>query len=227
MFDLQLRPLKDRLFDPLCAFVPGSVTPGQLTLAAFLVGVASCVAAANDFKSYAVGLWIVNRCLDCLDGAVARRRDESSDLGGFLDLTGDFIVYSAVPICCALSLPIVTSPTELRRTWLAVGFVEATFHINNFVLFYVAALTEKQKAAAAENGRNGRAGPHIKELTSLSMKPALVEGVESAAIFTIMLVQPSLTEILCWTLGCGVAIGTLQRIAWVVAALRGGRAVAG
>ncbi|KAI4273163.1 MAG: hypothetical protein LQ337_004835, partial [Flavoplaca oasis] len=35
--------------------------------------------------------WILNRALDCLDGALARHRGTASELGGFLDLLGDFI----------------------------------------------------------------------------------------------------------------------------------------
>lgn len=219
MLDIQLRPLKDRLFDPLCAVVPRSVTPGQLTLAAFAAGIASCIAAANGLPFCAVAFWIANRSLDCLDGAVARHRGESSDLGGFLDLMGDFIIYSAIPISCVSSLPVINSTSGVQRRWLAVAVVEATFHINNFVLFFVAALTEKHKAAASREDVTHRLGSKAKELTSLSMKPALVEGAESAAIFTLMLAQPSLTEILCWILSCGVAIGTVQRVAWVVTAL--------
>jgi len=106
----------------------------------------------------------------------------------------------------------------LQKQWLAVAIVESTFHINNFILFFVAALTEKTK-----NVKDSRV---TKELTSVSMRPALVEGAESGALFTLMLAMPGYTEILCWLLSCGVAIGIVQRVVWIVGALKssGGKA---
>lgn len=46
-----------------------------------------------------ITFWLLNRALDCLDGALARHRNLQSELGGFLDLLGDFIVYALIPIC--------------------------------------------------------------------------------------------------------------------------------
>ena len=211
MFDIQLRPLKDRIFDPICKTIPQSITPLQITFLAFISGVISCIAAASGSPMYATIFWILNRSLDCLDGAVARQRNQSSDLGGFLDLLSDFIIYSAIPICCTLGSASALSTSNLQKQWLAVAIVESTFHINNFILFFVAALTEKTK-----NVKESRV---TKELTSVSMRPALVEGAESGAFFTLMLAMPGYTEVLCWLLSCGVAIGIVQRVVWVVGAL--------
>ena len=155
--------------------------------------------------------------LDCLDGAVARRRGQTTDLGGFLDLLSDFVVYSAIPICCASSLALDAEHTSVFRLWLAVAVTEATFHINNFVLFFVAAVMEKRKAEHSKAGKQTDAS--ICELTSVSMRPALVEGSESGAIFTLMLAVPEWTETLCWILSVGVVAGTAQRVLWTVRAL--------
>lgn len=211
MFDIALRPLKDRIFDPLCAAIPQAVTPLHLTIAAFITGIGSCISAASGSPIGALTLWILNRVLDCLDGAVARQRNQSSDLGGFLDLLGDFIVYSGIPICCAWGI-------EAGGIWLwiSVAVVEATFHVNNFVLFYVAAVAEKKKAVQTKEKRNQQA---VEELTSVMMRPALIEGAESGAVFTVMLAFPGLTEVLCWFMAVGVAVGTVQRVTWVVKAL--------
>lgn len=217
MFDITLRPLKDNYIDPLCAVIPRQISPLQLTFAAFICGVGSCGAAASGSTFWAVWLWMLNRLLDCLDGAVARQRGESSDLGGFLDLLSDFIIYSAIPICCAIGLLDVHGSGGIRR-WLAVAIVEATFHINNFVLFYVAGVAEKRKAAAATSGpskEDKAAKCNVEELTSLIMRPALVEGAESGLVFTIMLAFPARTEILCWLLAGGVIVGITQRVLWL------------
>ncbi|KAI7203888.1 hypothetical protein D0869_08425 [Hortaea werneckii] len=225
MLDITLRPLKDKVFDPLCSLIPQSITPGQLTFAAFITGLLSCVAASQQAAFTALSLWLLNRALDCLDGAIARQRNQSTDLGGFLDLLGDFVIYSSIPICCALGGgPEELSVSQTQRLWAAVACSEASFHVNNFVLFYIAAITEKQKAANAvsdEKSKNVETGEkRVKELTSLSMKPALVEGAESGLIFTVMLIKPEWTEVLCWMLTVGVAIGTVQRVLWVVDVLK-------
>ncbi|CAK3962316.1 CDP-alcohol phosphatidyltransferase [Lecanosticta acicola] len=211
MFDIALRPVKDRVFDPLCAAIPPAVAPLHLTIAAFICGVASCVSAAFGSSFWALALWVLNRALDCLDGAVARQRDQSSDLGGFLDLLGDFVVYSGIPISCALGLP-----NGGKLLWISVAVVEATFHVNNFVLFYVAAVAEKRKAAQTKEKQKQQ---RTEELTSVMMRPALIEGAESGVVFTLMLAWPSATQVLCWALAVGVAIGTIQRVTWVVQAL--------
>ncbi|KAI4170242.1 MAG: hypothetical protein LQ343_005125 [Gyalolechia ehrenbergii] len=154
--------------------------------------------------------WALNRSLDCLDGALARHRGTASDLGGFLDLLGDFIVYSLLPIAIAQASP----PDTGSSLWMSVAVLEATFHVNNFVLFYVAAIAEK--SANAEGTGKGKK----EELTSVMMRPALIEGMESALIFTAMLVYPSALQALSWTMAGLVMVGILQRTVWVVEALR-------
>lgn len=156
-------------------------------------------------------LWVLNRVLDCLDGAVARRRNQASDLGGFLDLLGDFIVYSSIPISCALAAQKLGIPFPNSR-WLAVAILEASFHINNFVLFYIATILEKSKAARKESV--------VKELTSVSMRPALIEGTESAIIFTAMLAYPQYARELSWFMVVLVSVGIAQRVVWVVPFLK-------
>lgn len=219
MLDITLRPLKDKIFDPLCMAIPSTISPLQITFFAFLSGICSCIASVLNRPLLAVSLWLLNRILDCLDGAVARRRSQASDLGGFLDLLSDFIIYSAIPICCTLGLTSRHEPGLLQRQWLAVAVVESTFHVNNFILFFVAAVAERKKAEKAATGGKTDADS-VKELTSVSMRPALVEGTESGLVFTLMLAVPAWTETLCWVLSAAVAIGIMQRTSWTVAALR-------
>jgi phosphatidylglycerophosphate synthase len=214
MFDINLRPLKDSLFDPICSVVPRYISPSQITGAAFLCGISCCIAAALGNIACAVGLWVLNRTLDCLDGAVARHRQQSSDLGGFLDLLGDFIVYAAIPICCALGNDIL-NPAEdliqLRRRWLAVAVAESSFYVNSFILFFLAAVAEKKTAEEAKQADQKAGSLRSKELTSVTMRPALVEGFESGLAFSGMLAFPQLTEHVCWILTTGVIVGIIQR----------------
>lgn len=217
MLDLSLRPLKDRVFDPLCAGVPAFISPLHVTIVAFVSGLFCCVSATQGKIFTSLTCWLLNRALDCLDGALARRRHRTSDLGGFLDLLGDFIIYSLIPISCTLSgagLSYSPSPAEAAYDglWLSVALLESSFHVNNFVLFYLAAVIEKRKASGDEKG--------LKDITSVAMRPALIEGFESGLIFTAMLAWPRYTEMLSWTMTTLVSIGIAQRVLWAVPVLR-------
>jgi phosphatidylglycerophosphate synthase len=50
------------------------------------------------YKPTRVYLWLANCFLDYFDGSLARSRNAATDLGGFIDLCSDFIVYSLLPI---------------------------------------------------------------------------------------------------------------------------------
>ena len=204
MFDIQLRSLKDALVDPCCRYVPSFISPLHVTVAAFLCGLVSCIFAIKQEVGLSLAFWALNRLLDCLDGALARHRKIASDLGGFLDLLGDFIVYSLLPIATA------SGYDDTIATWRGVAVLEATFHVNNFILFYVAAVAEKSQVKSAKES---------KELTSLMMRPALIEGLESAMIFTLMLAFPNSICTLSWTMAALVSVGIVQRTFWVIGAL--------
>jgi len=207
MFDISLRHRKDRLLLPLAPFVPQLITPNHITFIAFLTGILACVATAiPHFAHTAVYLWLFNRFLDSLDGVVARFRKQASDLGGFLDLLSDFIVYSLIPISVAYGQCGICGPEWFdTSSFLAITILEATFHVNNFVLFYIAAVsTTKQEG----------------ELTSLTMKPALIEGFESGLIFTVMFLWPGYVVALSWAMSLGVVVGIVQRVVALISVLQ-------
>ncbi|KAF2865063.1 CDP-alcohol phosphatidyltransferase [Massariosphaeria phaeospora] len=212
MLDIHLRPLKDTLFDSITTLVPSYCSPLSITFCAFVSGILACILAISGHTVLSTTFWVLNRALDCLDGAVARKRTQSSDLGGFFDLLGDFIVYSAIPISCALA---ENDQNNARQVWLSVSVLEGSFHVNNFVLFYIGAILEKRKGSAKVKDDS-----RIQELTSVAMRPALIEGTESAVFFTAMLLFPSYLQQLSWTMAFLVCLGILQRTKWLVDALR-------
>lgn len=200
MFDISLRQWKDRCFRPTIAFVPSWVTPGQVTFTALIAGLFACAAATNPAWTWsAVSLWLANRALDCLDGVLARERHHVSELGGFCDLLSDFIIYSLIPMSVAYGQSVKGHMSNTG--WLIVAFLEASFHVNNFVLFYCAAVAAKKDDD---------------ELTSVTMKPALVEGFEAGMLFTAMLVWPQRLVALSALMSLGVAMGTVQRVTALV-----------
>ena len=105
MFDAHLRPLVDRILDPVGAFVARrGVTANQVSFAGFGLGIVAAIAIALGFEIAAVLLIIANRVCDGLDGAVARSTG-TTDLGAYLDITLDFLFYSAVPFAFAVADP--------------------------------------------------------------------------------------------------------------------------
>ena len=214
MFDIALRPLKDGLFDPCCKYVPVFVTPLHITALAFVFGLLSCYFVSVTHANHTISLlfWALNRSFDCLDGALARHRGVASDLGGFLDLLSDFIIYSVLPISIANG----SSPEASSSTWISVAVLEASFHINNFILFYVAAIAEKTSQL---EGRGDVSKGKKKELTSVMMRPAFIEGMESGLIFTAMLAYPRAIHALSWTMAVLVAVGIVQRTVFVIKVL--------
>lgn len=127
-------------------------------------------------------------------------RGTATALGGFLDLLGDFVIYSLIPAMLAYGQERRLADVD----WRAVAMLEATFHINNFVLFYISALI----AAKPDD-----------ELTSVSMRPALVEGLESGIMFTAMFIWPQHLTLLCWGMSVAVIIGVGQRVYFIIPSL--------
>ena len=105
MLDARVRPLLDRLLaGPGRLLARLGVTANMVTCAGFGFGMAGAVAIGAGWFTAAVILILINRLCDGLDGAVARATGPS-DAGGFLDITLDFIFYSAVPFAFAVHDP--------------------------------------------------------------------------------------------------------------------------
>lgn len=213
MLDSALRPTKETILRPLCNAIPSTITPTHLTLAGFFVGLSSCYfTATSDHKSLVgtaipLTLWLLNRLLDSLDGSLARARGTSMEAGGFLDLLCDFIIYSLIPAAVMYGEEIYRGAVD----WKSIVFLEISFHINNFVLFYVAAVEAK-----VNTSHKNKKKP---ELTSLVMTPALVEGVESGVLFTLMLAFPRYIGSIAWIMGVAVSIGIVQRLVYLLPVL--------
>ncbi len=201
MFDISLRGWKDGVVDPISQGLPRFLTPGQITFIAFVCGLIACLLAMKPgYEKMALIFWLLNRFLDCLDGSLARTRDCATQLGGFFDLLSDFMVYSLLPIAIARG-----QSRFIQVDWTALALLEASFHVNNFVLFYIGAV-----AADKKDG----------ELTSVTMKPALIEGFESGLLLTMMLLWPARVNLWSRVMAIGVGIGTSQRVWMLIPVLK-------
>lgn len=204
MFDPLLRPLKDRAFQPLARLMPG-VSPTLLTVVGLVVGIGA--ALAGWYGRFALGfvLWALNRALDGLDGAVARVHGKSGDLGGYLDLLADFIVYAAVPVALALR---PGAPPDLLGAALVLL---AAFYVNTASWMVPAALLEKRR----------QGGSARREPTSVTIPEGLVSGGETVVFYGLFFLLPS-HQVLLFELMAGLTVITvLQRLVWGVRVFNG------
>ncbi|NCC33810.1 MAG: CDP-alcohol phosphatidyltransferase family protein, partial [Chloroflexia bacterium] len=162
MIDKALREPKESLLGPLVRGPLRRIHPTSITVVAAIVGVAAAVAAWQGLYVAALILWVVNRILDGLDGTLARLTDQQSDLGAYLDILLDHLVYAAIPMGLALA---VNTPAG----YLALAALLASFYLNGASWMYLAALLEKRQAGARKQG----------ELTTVTMPGGLIEGAET------------------------------------------------
>ena len=105
MLDRHLHPrIKPALNRMVSVLDRPGITPDGLTLTGFAIGVLALPFLALGWYPAALVAIVLNRLLDGLDGALARRRG-LSDAGGFLDIALDFLFYALVPFGFALAAP--------------------------------------------------------------------------------------------------------------------------
>jgi hypothetical protein len=95
------------------------VSADALTLSGFVVGIGAAVAAGRGLWIVALVLWLVNRGLDGLDGAVARLA-EPTDRGAFLDIAADFTVYGAFVVGPGCTPRMRRPAGRVLRQWLGL-----------------------------------------------------------------------------------------------------------
>lgn len=86
----------------------------------------------------------------------------------------DFACYGAVPLGIAIFM-------NQPEVFVWVIILEITFFVNAAGLFFLSALIEINKNAKKSYGNK-------KEVTTLKMPPALIEGMESYLFFTLMII---------------------------------------
>ena len=156
MFDAAIRPHIDKPLASLARVaVAWNLSANQITLAGFVLGMVAAVLIASKLFWPALAVLLLSRILDGLDGAVARLTKQT-DLGGYLDITLDFIVYTSVAFSFALADPeknalaaafLTTSFMAPAATFLAYAIIAAKRGITTEIrgsksLYYLGGLTE-------------------------------------------------------------------------------------
>ena len=181
-------------------FFPKLISANMVTLLGFLIGLCSVPLIWQKYYLPALGVITLNRFMDGLDGAVARR-DGVSDLGGYLDITCDFIFYSSVVFGFCLANP--------TRNSLAGAFLIFSFIGTGTSFLAYSVLAAKRGLTSQEHGSK-----------TFFYLGGLTEGTETIIFFMLLCLLPEhfpefamIFGLFCWltTFGrIGTAIQTFR-----------------
>ena len=180
--------------------IPRQISANTITLAGFAVG--TMVVPLLWFKMYstAMAVILVNRFLDGIDGAVARKYGPTN-LGGYLDITCDFIFYSVVIMGFALAAP--------ENNGLAAAFLIFSFIGSGSSFLAFAAAAEKQGISSDAHG-----------LKAFYYLGGLTEGTETILFFVIICIYPEYFPLLAVVFGSICWITVLGRFGSAFTLLR-------
>ncbi len=141
MLDAWIRPRIDPPLNKMGRLLAQrGVHPNTLTILGFLIGISTIPLIAYGYFLPAFFALILNRLLDGLDGAVARAKS-LSDLGGFLDIVSDFIVYSSIPFAFVL----YDATYGVWSSFLIFSFMGAT---SSFLAYAIMSAKQEKKPCA-------------------------------------------------------------------------------
>lgn len=193
MFDtFFIKNLKRPLHSSALVIDKCGVKANWITVLGFVVGMMAVPALYFEQTGLALLLIIMNRLMDGLDGAVARVQGPT-DLGGYLDITLDFIFYSAIVFGFALMNPLENA--------LAASFVIFSFMGTGSSFLAFAIMAEKRSIERLDYGRK-----------SLYFLGGLAEGSETIAFLVLICVFPEYFVWLAYGFGAICWVTTATRI---------------
>ena len=200
MLDRAARRLIDPVLEQLAvAAQQRAITANQVTVAGFACGLAAMAAIA--LQSYGLGLLLLlaNRLADGVDGALARRNG-ATDLGGYLDIVLDFIIYSGAAFAFALAQP----DHAVAAAFLIFSFMGTGSSFLAFAIFAAKRKLDGEEAADK----------------SFYYLGGITEGTETILLFVIVLLFPGWFPVAAYLYGTLCWLTTVGRIGAAVQRLR-------
>ena len=198
MVDSAVRRAKETLLEPVATTLRG-IDPIVMTVVATGLGVAAGVAGWQQAYLPGLALFLLSKLADGLDGTLARMRNAQSDLGGYLDILSDTLIWGAVPLGLALGQP----STELLASLVLLLF---GIYLNTASWMYLAAVMEKRQ-------RGAQIGPGA---TTVNMPVGLMEGTETILVYCVFFLFPGALAPLFLGMA-GLAVTTvLLRLFWAI-----------
>ena len=193
MLDAYMRRRIDPPLDRIGArLAAAGVRADAVTLAGFAVGVLAIPLVAAGWTWAALAALLLNRLADGLDGAVARH-DRLTDLGGYLDIVCDFLIYAGIPVGFALLDP---QANALAAAVLLFSFMGTG---SSFLTYAI---------IAAKRGET----TEIRGRKSLYYLGGLTEGTETFAFLAAILVFPQAFVPLAYVFAAACWITTVSRM---------------
>jgi phosphatidylglycerophosphate synthase len=197
-YSLQL--LSPRLESIARLLAQKGVKADHITISGFFVGMAG--AAAISLRYYFLGLLLIllNRLGDGLDGPLARMTG-STDRGAFLDITLDFIFYSAVVVGFALAEP---ANNALAATILIFSFIGTG---STFLAYAI--MAERRSITNLKLPQKG-----------FYYLGGIAEGTETILFLILFCLFPSLFSLFAWIFALLCMLATTIRIIYGYNSLR-------
>jgi phosphatidylglycerophosphate synthase len=186
-----IKPPVDALAKRLAAT---GVSANALTFAGFGLGLSAALLISQQYFLSGLGLILVSRLMDALDGAVARCT-RPSDRGAFLDITLDFLFYASIPLGFALASPLHNA---LPAALLLAAFMGTS---SSFLAFAI--LANKRKLAST-------AFP----TKSFYFLGGLTEASETILFFAAMCLWPAQFPVLALIFAGLCLLTTVTRLYW-------------
>ncbi len=206
MFDTALRRAYSPATDKVARVLHHHrVRAVQATAAGFVLGVAAAASAAAGWWWPALGLWLMSRVVDGLDGAIARLEGPTRQ-GGFLDLVADFTVYAAFVAGVAVQIP---------SARLAAVVLLCTYYVSGAAFLAWSAAAAEQAVSRPHPG-----GLALEDNRSLRFVGGLAEGAETVAVYCLVCLLPRHAAAILWAFAALVAVTAVQRIVFAAADLR-------
>ncbi|MGI1663159.1 CDP-alcohol phosphatidyltransferase family protein [Palleronia sp. KMU-117] len=164
----------------------------SVTLAGLVLGLGAAVLIAGGATLLALVPLLLGRLADGLDGAVARA-SRMTDVGGYLDITADFLFYGAVPLAFVILDPAANG--------VAGAFLLFSFYVNGASFLGYAILAEKRNMTTQARGAK-----------SLYFTGGLLEGTETIAFFVVLCLWPQWFGPLAWIFGVLCLVTAASRV---------------
>lgn len=166
------------------------ISANKVTVLGFIFGLMVIPSLAFQAYGFALLFILINRICDGLDGAIARQT-KPTDLGGYLDITLDFIFYSAVIFGFALANP--------EQNALAAAFLIFSFMGTGSSFLAFAIMAEKRHIKQLDYGKK-----------SLFYLGGLTEGAETIGLFILICLFPDYFVVAAWIFAslCWLTTGT-------------------
>lgn len=193
MFDTALRRLVDPPLNNAARWLARSgASANALTVGGALTGLAAATAVSQQQFAAGLGLILINRILDGLDGAMARINGPT-EWGGYLDTLADYLFYVSVP----LAFGWVSAANQAAALLLIASFTLTAVSFLGYAAI-----------AARRGGDDSAHGPK-----AFIYSTGLMEGGETIAFFILFCLFPAHFALLALIFAALCVVTVAQRVA--------------